>query len=89
MNTGPICFECFYCNLLNFGLKLVAVPALTSRLVPCLCSAESVTLSSLSSYSHPNPVCPADMEPLFKDKVGRKWHQNTDLVIINLLIIDQ
>ncbi len=25
--------------------------------------------------SKPNPVCPADLEPLFEDKV-RKWSQN-------------
>lgn len=25
---------------------------------------------SLSLCSRPNPVCPADMEPLFKDKVS-------------------
>jgi len=26
-------------------------------------------------FSKPNPVCPADLEPLFEDKV-RKWSQN-------------
>lgn len=48
-----------------------------------------VTLSSLSSCSHTNPVCPADMEPLFKDKVCKKSHQNTHRVVMNWLIIDQ
>lgn len=56
----------------------------------CLSLTESVTLCPLSSHSHPNPECPADREPLFKDKVDRKWHHNRDQVVINYwLIIDQ
>lgn len=77
-------------NVSSFGQKhllnecnimwqvVTAVHALT-----CRSSVESVTLCTLSSCSRPNPVCPADMEPLFKDKVGRKWHQNRDQFVIN------